>query len=295
MTTSPEGVVREHLGRLVLEGENLPGFSAGPQPDTARALRKRYLRWHDELLRVLHAHFPDESIAERFETTSWQLVVGDRVSDDELTRTILGDVDIELGHLRALIESMSTIPARALPDPATVGVAVYDANCLFAKHIRHLLLGFAVYGIVQARWSRELLKETARNLAGKLRGDSLEDLGRWLRDEIDLVRDGLVEGYQRWADQIELPDPGDTHVVAAAIESGATTIVTANLRHFPAKALEPFGIIAISPDDFALRCIDANPVLAVRIVTDQSDPDRFVDRLGQQLPKTAQALRELGL
>jgi hypothetical protein len=73
----------------------------------------------------------------------------------------------------------------------------FEANCLFAKHIRHLLLGSAVYGIVRARWSRELLKETAGNLAGKLRGDSLEDLGRWPRDEIDLVRDGLVEGYER--------------------------------------------------------------------------------------------------
>jgi hypothetical protein len=294
MTAIPDGVVRERLGQLVLDGENLPGFAAGPQPDTAWALRKRYLRWHDELLRVLHAHFPDEPIAERFETTSWQLVLGDRVSDDELTRTILGDVEIELGYLRGLIESVSTTPARALPDPATVGVAVYDANCLFAKHIRRLLLGFAVYGIVRARWSRKLLKETAGNLAGRLRGDSLEDLGRWLRDEIDLVRDGLVEGYERWSDQIELPDPGDVHVVAAAIESGATTIVTSNLRHFPAKALDPFGITAVSPDDFALRCIDANPVLAVRIVTDQDDPERFVDRIAQELPRTAQALREFG-
>lgn len=294
MTATPDGVVREQLGRLVLDGENLAGLAARPQPGTARALRKRYLRWHDELLRLLHAYFPDEPIAQRFETTSWQLVVGDRVSDDELTRTILGDVDIELRHLRRLIESVSTVPLRALPDPATVGVAVYDANCLFAKHIRHLLLGFAVYGIVRARWSRELLKETAGSLASKLRGDSLEDLGRWLRDEIDLVRDGLVEGYERWTDQIELADPGDVHVVAAAIESGATTIVTSNLRHFPAKALDPFGIAAVSPDDFALRCIDANPVLAVRIVTDQADPERYVGRIEQQLPRAARALRELG-
>src|SRR5690606_38080250 len=140
----------------------------------------RYLRWHDELLRAVGIHFPDEPITERFETASWRLVVGGQVSEDELTRTILGDVEIELAHLRALIESVSTTPDRALPDPATVGVAVYDANCMFSKHIRYLLVGFAVYGIVRARWSRELFKETAGNLAGQLRGDSLDDLGRWI-------------------------------------------------------------------------------------------------------------------
>ena len=56
---------------------------------------------------------------------------------------------------------------------------------------------------------------------------------RWLKNEPHLVRDGLVAGYERWIDLVELPDAADAHVLAAAIECGATTIVTANLRDFP--------------------------------------------------------------
>lgn len=126
MTDNPQRGVRERLRQLALDGESRIGLSAGSQPDTARALRKGYLGWHGELLRTLHSLLPDEPTAERFETTSWQLVVGDRAGDHELTRTILGDIEATLGHLRRLIESVSAVPPRALPDPATVGVAVCD-------------------------------------------------------------------------------------------------------------------------------------------------------------------------
>lgn len=216
-----------------------------------------------------------------------------RVTDDEVVRTILSDIDAALQQLRRIVNEPVAVPERAVPDPATVGVAVYDANCLFSKHARYLLLAFAVHGVVIARWSRRLLEETAANLAGTLRGDSLEDFGRWLKTEIDLVRDGLVEDYDQWLDAIALPDPGDAHVVAAAIEAGATVIVTDNIRHFPAAELAPYGITATRADDFVLGCIDANPVIAARIVAEHPDPDAFLDRLTAALPVSAARLREL--
>jgi len=184
-------------------------------------------------------------------------------------------------------------PERVVPDPHTVGVAVYDATCLFSKHARYLLLGFAVRGVVQARWSRRLLEETAANLAGKLRGDSLQDLGRWLKDEAELVRDSLVEGYDRWLPLVELPDTGDAHVVAAAIECGAGIIVTDNVRDFPATSLAKFDIEAVQADDFTLRCIDANPVIAAQLVAGCPDPDQFLGRLVTVLPRTAEQLHSL--
>lgn len=189
--------------------------------------------------------------------------------------------------------SSGELPDRAPVLPGTVGVAVFDANCLFSKHLRYLLVGFAVYGVARGRWSRKLLEETAANLAGKLRGDSLEDLGRWIKNETNLVRDGLVTGYERWIDRFELPDPNDAHVVAAAIECGATTIVTANLRDFPAEVLEPFKIEVTDPDTLVMRCMDANPVIAGRLIEEASSPERLLDRLENEIPRSIARMRTL--
>ena len=47
-----------------------------------------------------------------------------------------------------------------------------------------------------------------------------------------------------------LPDPGDQHVVAAAMKTRASVIVTDNLKHFPAALLAPIGIDILSADAF---------------------------------------------
>lgn len=103
----------------------------------------------------------------------------------------------------------------------------------------------------------------------------------------------LVAGYERWIDLVELPDAADAHVVAAAIECGAPTIVTANLRGFPADVLTRFNIEAVDPDTFVLRCIDTNPVIATRLLEDAPAPDRLLDRLERDIPRAVERLREL--
>jgi PIN domain len=66
------------------------------------------------------------------------------------------------------------------------------------------------------------------------------------------VRDCLVSGYEPLVEGLKLPDPGDRHVLAAAIKAGAQVIVTRNLKHFPPCDLQSWGIEAKSPDDFVL-------------------------------------------
>lgn len=42
----------------------------------------------------------------------------------------------------------------------------------------------------------------------------------------------------------------DRHVLACAVRAGAALIVTANLRDFPADALDPYDMQAVHPDNF---------------------------------------------
>ena len=50
------------------------------------------------------------------------------------------------------------------------------------------------------------------------------------------VRDVLITGFEDLVPSLELPAPGDRHVLAA-IRAEADIIVTANLKDFPAASL----------------------------------------------------------
>lgn len=69
------------------------------------------------------------------------------------------------------------------------------------------------------------------------------------------VRDGLVTGYESIIEQVKLPDADDRHVLAAAIHAKAEIIVTYNLKDFPARVLNPFGVTAQHPDAFVLSLL----------------------------------------
>ena len=70
------------------------------------------------------------------------------------------------------------------------------------------------------------------------------------------VRDCLVSGYEPLIAALDLPDPNDRHVLAAAIRAKAQIIVTKNLRDFPAERLAPWDLKAKSPDSFVRDQID---------------------------------------
>lgn len=73
------------------------------------------------------------------------------------------------------------------------------------------------------------------------------------------LRDVLVSGHQRLIVAVDLPDPDDRHVVAAAIRCRADLIVTANLRDFPRRSLQQWGIEPVGPDDFVRSLVEADP------------------------------------
>ena len=68
----------------------------------------------------------------------------------------------------------------------------------------------------------------------------------------------LVTGYESLVSALNLPDPDDCHLLAAAIHCQAQAIVTFNLKDFPKATLEPFEVEAIHPDDFVIDTINLN-------------------------------------
>ena len=66
------------------------------------------------------------------------------------------------------------------------------------------------------------------------------------------IPDCLVQSYRPLIAGLELPDPNDRHVLAAAIRCGAQVIVTCDKSHFPVEELSPYDIEAQHPDTFII-------------------------------------------
>ena len=73
------------------------------------------------------------------------------------------------------------------------------------------------------------------------------------------VPDWRATQSRRVFKEVQLPDPKDRHVVAAAVGIGANVIVTWNLKDFPASALESYAVVARTPDDVLCDIFDDDP------------------------------------
>jgi hypothetical protein len=162
-------------------------------------------------------------------------------------------------------------------------VALYDACVLYPAPLRDLLMHLAVSDLFRARWTARIHEEWVRNLLAK-RPELARDQVERTRELMDAsVPDCLVTGYEGLEAQLVLPDPDDRHVLAAAILCHAGTIVTYNLKDFPAAALAPLGITAQHPDEFIEHAFGINPASVIAAVRDHraslTRPPRSVDEL----------------
>jgi predicted nucleic acid-binding protein len=139
-----------------------------------------------------------------------------------------------------------------------VFVVVYDASVLYPSTLRDLLIRLAQSGLVSAKWSDKILDEMFAALRRDRPDLDPQRLERTRNLMVRAVRDCLVKGWEPLVDSLELPDPDDRHVLAAAIRARAQLIVTLDLKDFPTKYLESWDIEPRSPDDFVLDQIDLN-------------------------------------
>jgi predicted nucleic acid-binding protein len=136
-------------------------------------------------------------------------------------------------------------------------IVIYDANVLYPNTLRDLLIRIAQQPhLVQAKWTSEILDEMSRALRKNRPDITVEKTTRLCQLMHDAVRDCLVTGYQPLIEGLDLPDPDDRHVLAAAIKANAQLIVTRNRKDFPVKTLAQWEIRPKSPDDFVRDVMD---------------------------------------
>lgn len=141
----------------------------------------------------------------------------------------------------------------------TVYTALLDANALDPAPIRDVLLQLAVADIYRAKWTAEIHEEwmTALLRNEPHRSRAALERTRQLMDRA--TRDVLVAGYEALIPTLELPDPDDRHVLAAAIVGRCDAIVTQNLDDFPVGALAQFGVEVQHPDEFLRNQLSLAP------------------------------------
>lgn len=137
--------------------------------------------------------------------------------------------------------------------------ALLDANILYPAPIRDLMMQLALDDVFHARWTADIHREWIEALLRKEPHRDRQKLEK-IRDLMDShTRDALITGYESLVPCLELPDPDDRHVLAAAIVGLCDVIVTKNLSDFPLETLRLFRINAQHPDEFLLSYVHGDP------------------------------------
>lgn len=174
--------------------------------------------------------------------------------------------------------------------------AVLDA-CLLANHgICDLFLRLAerprLYSPI---WSSEILDETTRTHVTKLNWP--QDLADHWRIEVQRhFAEALIEDAS-CLEPVLINDSKDRHVLATAIRSGASTIVTFNLRDFSVAALAPWKIQAVHPADYLIALYTIAPDVVVAKLGEMArdrnqEPRLYLEKLGRSVPAFATHVAE---
>ena len=181
---------------------------------------------------------------------------------------------------------------------------IADANVLVPVILRDLLLEFAFQGMFRVRWTPHIRDEVRRTLCGELFQLDPAKVDRLLLLMAENVLQPDVTGYELCINKLVLPDPEDRHILAAAIIAEADTIVTFNLKHFPADYCLKQGVMVTHPDIFLAAQVTLMPgpaMAAVRTIENRwRRPDiriaGILDRCRKiGLVETAAELRKLSL
>lgn len=177
--------------------------------------------------------------------------------------------------------------------------ALFDACVLYPASLSNLLMHLAMSDLFRARWTEKIHDEWIEALLAKRPHLERAKLER-RRELMNRNAQGcLVTGYEALIEGLELPDPDDRHVLAAALRTRAHVIVTYNTKDFPDAVLHPLGLEAQHPDLFLAHLLDLAPgpfcAAVKRMRESLRNPERTALELldsfaRQQLPDTVARL-----
>lgn len=131
-----------------------------------------------------------------------------------------------------------------------------DANVFVATWTLDVILSLADRGMLEPCWSEAVLEE-AREAVDRVHGT--KGGIRYIAAAERAFPYAMAEPDEEDLVDVELPDPDDRHVVAAALAGGCDVIVTYNVRDFPADTLASLGLCVLHLDDFLMETAAADP------------------------------------
>lgn len=179
---------------------------------------------------------------------------------------------------------------------------ILDACVLYPAPVRDILLSLANENLYSPKWSNVIHDEWSRNLLINRPELNKSNIKRTIAAMDKAFPDALVHGFEPIIDGIDLPDPNDKHVLAAAIRCNADVIVTFNLKDFPVKHTKTFDIEIISPDNFIKNLFDLNKEASLdafkkqvaRLKNPPLTEEKVLESLAKcKLKKTAELIRNL--
>lgn len=143
-----------------------------------------------------------------------------------------------------------------------------DACSLASVWRRNLLLSLAEAELFRLRWSPDIIAETEKTIAKILqdREDHKSRAAAAVAKMVSAFPEAHVYDYQAFLGAATLPDKNDQHVLAAALKTRASMLVTENTKDFPSKILSELNLEVKSSDEFIADAVELDPPLAIRAV-----------------------------
>ena len=138
-------------------------------------------------------------------------------------------------------------------------IILVDACVLYSACCRDILIQCDIDGHLRLRWTKLILAETQHSLLRRRPDLNSAQIRRTFKLMNQACPDALQISDKQPHLQLNLPDPDDNHILAAAINTNSEIILTFNLKDFPSGILNQYKIKAQNPDDWLSKFYQSKP------------------------------------